>query len=525
LPVRNGEQDLPGYFESARRFADVVVALDDGSTDATRSLLESEPLVRTLLTNPPRDDYAGWNDSENRNRLLQAAAAHDPDWIISLDVDERIDTADAAALLGFLATDAVRGDAYFLCVYRMIDGLEQYDDASLWVGRLFAYEDGLTFPSRRHHPGALPTSIATSRFRKTTIRIQHLSSSTPERRRARFQKWREADPDRTYQRSYAHILDPPRLLKPWRTRSPHLPVVRNMPARVEMHTTTLSIVVLAGDDDARAEAIVQDLAMPVTTGDLEIVVVTTKAGVAAERLRNACPAARVESLGASTTPGTARNAGLRAARGTFVAFTAPDLELTPASLDPIVQSHAAGYTMVAASCGELDAGRLREPPESCASYLRDALLEIGGFPEDLAAGEDTVAIAALFHRGYSVYADPAVRIVDRRPRPAAGAALKDGFRRGRSTGRVLLDEAVDEGRVPNDRIKRFASRGLPGQLRRSVRGAWRTDAPARTRLVRATWSVPDTTARWLGACYELARFGVASRRTRRHTAGADRANS
>src|SRR5207245_404863 len=31
LPARNCEEDLPGYFDSVRRFADAVVALDDGS--------------------------------------------------------------------------------------------------------------------------------------------------------------------------------------------------------------------------------------------------------------------------------------------------------------------------------------------------------------------------------------------------------------------------------------------------------------------------------------------------------------
>ena len=396
LPVRNGEQDLPGYFESARRFADAVVAIDDGSTDATRELLESEPLVETVLTNPPRDDYAGWNDSENRNRLLDAAAALRPDWILSLDADERIDAGDAAALQEFIATEAVRGDAYFLCVYRMIDGLEQYDQASLWVGRLFAFEAGQVFPSRRHHPGALPTSIPTERHRRTTIRIQHLSSATSERRRARFQKWQEADPDGTYQRSYVHILDPPRLLKPWRSRSPHLPAVCNMPrpqAEPVPADPALSVVVLAGDDASWVGPALRGIAAQDVPGGCEIVLVTTDTGGAAVLEHPGPPVAQV-GVGTSATPGAARNAGLRAAHGTYIAFTGPDLQLVPSGLAAIVRAHRAGYTMVTGPDGparDHRPGRLREAPGGCASYLRAALEEIGGFPEDLPAGEDTVA--------------------------------------------------------------------------------------------------------------------------------------
>ena len=45
-------RDLPGWFESARRFADAVVALDDGSTDERVELLERAPLVQTVLRQP-----------------------------------------------------------------------------------------------------------------------------------------------------------------------------------------------------------------------------------------------------------------------------------------------------------------------------------------------------------------------------------------------------------------------------------------------------------------------------------------
>ena len=44
--------------------------------------------------------------------MLEAAAALEPEWILSLDADERIDAGGAAALRAFLETDALPGCAY-----------------------------------------------------------------------------------------------------------------------------------------------------------------------------------------------------------------------------------------------------------------------------------------------------------------------------------------------------------------------------------------------------------------------------
>ena len=112
LPARNAEADLPGYLENVGAFCDMVVALDDGSTDGTHDILASHPLVTALLRNPRREDYRGWDDAANRNQLLAAAAAFNPAWLIPLDADERLDSRDATSLREFIQTDALPGFAY-----------------------------------------------------------------------------------------------------------------------------------------------------------------------------------------------------------------------------------------------------------------------------------------------------------------------------------------------------------------------------------------------------------------------------
>jgi glycosyltransferase involved in cell wall biosynthesis len=106
LPVRNGADILPQYFDSVRTFCSGVIALDDGSIDDTRSLLTAEPIVKALLTNQPRTSYHGWNDSKNRQRLLDACEDFTPQWVIWVDADEVIPAYDVPLLKQFIDAEA-----------------------------------------------------------------------------------------------------------------------------------------------------------------------------------------------------------------------------------------------------------------------------------------------------------------------------------------------------------------------------------------------------------------------------------
>lgn len=227
LPVRNGEEDLQEYLSRVGEFADDVIALDDGSTDATLQVLQGSPLVSTILTNPVRPTYAGWNDYANRTRLLAAAEASSPGWVIWIDADERLEQSDASVLRSFLETEARRDTAYCLEVLRAIEDLEHFDKCAFWVPRLYAYRPGLTLKPLKLHLDLVPREFDSALVRKTNLRLLHKAGMNDLRRQSRYDKYSESDPNREWLREedYQRLLQPPRLRKPVVKREQGAPVL------------------------------------------------------------------------------------------------------------------------------------------------------------------------------------------------------------------------------------------------------------------------------------------------------------
>jgi glycosyltransferase involved in cell wall biosynthesis len=536
LPARNAAPDLPGHLESVARFADAVVALDDGSTDDTRAILEAHPLVHTVLTNPRREGYAGWDDSANRNRLLAAALDLSPSWVMSLDADELVAPDDALALRAFLLHGADPDDAYLFPVVRMIGDLDHHGGPPLWVGRLFAPRPGHVFPSERLHFVPLPTAIPRERWRRTTFRIQHRGALTPERRRARLAKYREADPDHEWQSSYAHLLDVPDHIRRWHPRGALLPALAHQPmpdpAPLGPDEPAISVVVIARNDEARilravTAAVHQELDEP-----FEVVVVTSGTDRTATVVRQAFPEVTVVALDRPALPGEARNAGRRVARGRWITFPGSHVELAPGSLAARLAAHRRGWPLVTetmrngtttragwASYFLDNAGLLpgrpsfafESPPPRC-SYHRTLLDEVGGFPEDLRAGEDSVVNEELFARGYGAWREATCVTVHHSPCATAAVLAVHHAQRGRGRGRMLAD-ARSRGELGTRQLLRSTVRWLPGRLRWIHREVerWGGDLRAEYRRSRPL-VILGAAAAWVGCWYELARLTLAPRR-------------
>jgi glycosyltransferase involved in cell wall biosynthesis len=492
LPARNEERHLPGWLDEIGAIADAVVALDDGSTDETAAILAAHPLVHRVISNPVRDTYAGWDDATNRNRLLEAAAELAPDWILSVDADERLDADDARALREFVAHDALRGLAYGFRVFRMVGDRQHYDPDGFWVYRLFGYAPGQRFPDTRLHLVPIPTSIPRERWIRTTIRIQHLTGLDGHARRARYEKYAEADPHTAYQDRYEHLLAAPPTVETWPPRGQATTGV--VLPDTEAGTAdgppaddapVISVVVIAYNDEALIERAIGAAVAQECPEAFEVIVSSSGNGRTAELVRSRFPGVPVVQRRGRALPGAARNAGLRIARGEYVAFPGSHCELMPGNLAARIRAHDEGHAMVMGAINNgvptptgwasyfLDhserlpgrpAGPLHEAPATC-SYLRSALEGIGAFPEDVRTAEDTSANTAMWDEGHRGWFEPDAVLVHYTPCTSLPRLLVHHFGRGRGMGRILRSQY--EARAVRSRS--FMAEWLVGYVPRRMR--------------------------------------------------------
>jgi len=503
LPARNCAHLLPGWFESVSRVADAIVALDDGSSDGTGQLLRDHPLVVRVLTNPPRPDFRDWDDGDNRNRLLAAAAELWPAWVISVDADERIPLEDAAALRRFLHDGAQPGHGYALASFRMIGDEDHYDRLDYDAYRLFAFEPGHVFPTDRLHAPPIPTAIPPDRWRRTTIRMKHLVSLTEADRRARREKFRQADPECTWEPDYDYTLDPPGAVSSWQPRPLDLAVVVDgattpgPPDDLDLDGPVLTVVVAVDPGEEHdAVAMLQGMS-GYDDGRVELLA-ATRDGYAAGVLRRGVEHLVVVDIASEVTEAGLRNAALEAARGDYVTFLAVGDRIAPEGFEELIDAHEHGH-------GALSM-RVAEPPTTpsewaallltgvehdsgYASFAREPLRALGGFDDRAPDGRGAGAVRALRGLGLTT---TTVNSVELRRRVGPSVA-------------VLLQQHYESGR--RGRPDATGGRSIEAWRRlRALDGSF--DAPP---AVVAGLIAASAGATWLGAARQRLRRGPASR--------------
>ena len=324
-----------------------------------------------------------------------------------------------------------------------------------------------------------------------------MAGLTTDRRQARFEKYQQADPDNAFQHTYRDLLKPALEIRAWNPRRVGLPVLDVRPNDVAamrddaehpalseiVGRPVLSAIIISRADGERLLRSVASVVNQECPWPFEVIVVTSSGGNGAALVRERFPNVTVVDLPQPALPGEARNAGLRMARGEYVSFPGSHVELPPGSLAARLQAHDLGYAMVTGTTMNgtrtwagwasyfLDhsavlPGRpsteLEGAPSHC-SYRRNALLTVGGFPENMRTGEDSVVNLALVQRGYQAYRAQDVTLIHHSPCRTPWKLMAHHFVRGRGLGCILRDR---------DRI---APKGLLGKrgvnfVRRQVTG-------------------------------------------------------
>src|SRR5205807_660033 len=148
----------------------------------------------------------------------------------------------------------------------------------------------------------------------------------------------------------------------------------------------LSAIVIAHDEEDRIEASVGSVVAQECPEPFEVVVVASGSDGTAAVVRERFPQVAVIELPGRALPGAARNAALRIAR--------------------------------------------------------HHLLQVGGFPEQMRAGEDTLVNRELARLGYGAYRAADVRLYHRSPCTNAARLVAHHFTRGRALARIVLDDGA-----------------------------------------------------------------------------------
>lgn len=218
IAFRNEMRFLPGWFENVTPHVDGVVALDDGSTDGSGDFVAGQPGVLELVRVPPREPHV-WDDAVNHRLVTEAALRHQPDWMIGLDADERLERE----LRSRAEAEIQRADkkgylAYTLLLRELWGSPSTYRVDGVWGSkrraRLFKNVPDLRFDERSLHGQWAPLNGnrivmgIDMGYPAADLIFYHLRMIDAHDREARRDLYNRLDPERQFQQlGYDYLTD------------------------------------------------------------------------------------------------------------------------------------------------------------------------------------------------------------------------------------------------------------------------------------------------------------------------------
>lgn len=169
----NEERDLPGFLSHLVPWIDEIVLVDDGSTDRTLEIASNfGPKVRVLRTPRERGEYY----SNQRNKGIAAATS---EWLLHMDIDERITPEFRRELLEAIARQEIDGFRisrlnFFL--HRPIRGCGW----QIWSNIRLARRDKFKFGGKIHETSLL--DAPSHRVGKIRSRVWHFNEDIFQKR-------------------------------------------------------------------------------------------------------------------------------------------------------------------------------------------------------------------------------------------------------------------------------------------------------------------------------------------------------
>jgi hypothetical protein len=218
IAFHNEMRFLPGWFENVSPHVDGIVALDDGSTDGSADFVASRPNVLELVRVPQRDPHV-WEDGINHRRVIEAALPHQPDWMIGLDADERLERQFRTRAEAELERAEKKGFLAYTLILRELWGSPRtYRADGVWGSkrraRLFKNVPDLRFDDRSLHGQWAPLNGSRivmgvdMGYPAADLVFYHLRMVDARDREARRDLYNRLDPGRQFQQlGYDYLTD------------------------------------------------------------------------------------------------------------------------------------------------------------------------------------------------------------------------------------------------------------------------------------------------------------------------------
>jgi hypothetical protein len=212
VPFRDEMRFLPGLFENLTGQVDGVIAFDDRSSDGSRAFVESQPLLVDLLSAPAGTDV-GMEDGRRHVTLVEAAWDHDPDWLLGIDADERVEREFRQRAEREISHAERAGDAALWVPFRELWGsYDRFRVDGIWGQKrkacLFKADRDHAVDDRPLHAIWAPWPPANGEYRMSDLRLYHLRMVEAADRQARADRYRRLDPDRRWQAiGYDYLVD------------------------------------------------------------------------------------------------------------------------------------------------------------------------------------------------------------------------------------------------------------------------------------------------------------------------------
>ena len=224
----------------------------------------------------------------------------------------------------------------------------------------------------------------------------------------------------------------------------------------------ISVVVLSYNARERIDLALGSLRAQTIEEPYEVIVVDSGDDGTDAHVRAEYPEVRLIHSGERLGVGATRNRGVAAARAPYVAFLADDCRVAPDWLERRVARHREGYEAVGGAVtngtpyraigsagyyleytGVMPSSKIlaeQDIPHGL-SYTRALLERLGGFSEDVVAGEDTLLNRRCVREGVKIVTDPAIRVAHRNI-----TGLAPYLRHQRVHGRALVQFRRRSGR-------------------------------------------------------------------------------